>query len=94
MEGTARYIEFGLYTIFSTRSPDPDQLKSHSSFKSFGKFHDFEIKKDPWLYLTEKTTYFYATGFNMAKLLDKLGICYKSKVFKEGQTTLQDLLTD
>jgi hypothetical protein len=94
MEGTARYVEYSLYNNFSTRRPDYKLLKSDSSFKSFNKFRKYDITQDKWLYLTEKTTYFYAIGFNMARLLDKLKVEYKSRLFKEGQLSLEDILYD
>lgn len=92
MEGTARYVEYSLYKIYSTRPPDDKLVVSDPSFKSFEKFRNYTIQKDEWLYKTDKTTYFYAVGFNMARLLDKLKIDYKSRLFKEGQLTLEDLL--
>lgn len=94
MEGTARYVEFSLYKDFATRKPDESLLKSDSSFKSFTKFKNYNLQKDQWLYLTDKTTYFYATGFNMARLLDKLGIEYKSRLFKDGKISLEDILRE
>ncbi len=92
MEGTARYVEFSLYNTFSTRRPDYKLLKSDSSFKSFEKYHKYDIKKDEWLYLSEKTSYFYATGFNIVRLLDKLKIEYKSILFRTGEVSAEDLL--
>lgn len=94
MEGTARYIEYSLYHLFSTKKPDPKLLKSDTSFKSFQKFRKYTINQDEWLYQTEKTTYFYAIGFNLARLLDKLKIEYKSRLFKEGKITLEDILLE
>lgn len=94
MEGTARYVEYSLYNLFSTRRPDYKLIKSDTSFKSFDKFRNYTIKKDEWLYLTEKTTYFYAIGFNIARLLDKLKIDYKSRLFKEGGITMEDILLE
>jgi hypothetical protein len=94
MEGTARYVEFSLYKDFAIRKPDESLLKSDSSFKSFAKFKNYNLQKDKWLYLTDKTTYFYATGFNMARLLDKLGIEYKSRLFKDGKISLEDILRE
>jgi hypothetical protein len=88
---TARYVEFSLYKDFANK-PDESLLKSDSSFKSFAKFKNYNLQKDQWLYLTDKTTYFYATGFNMARLLDKLGIEYKSRLFKDGKISLEDIL--
>ncbi len=92
MEGTARYVEYSLYHLFSTREPDDKLTRSDTSFKSYEKFRNYNIEKDKWLYLTEKTKYFYATGFNMARLLDKLEIEYKSRLFKEGKITMEDIL--
>lgn len=94
MEGTARYIEYALYNIFATNQPDINLLTSDPAFKSFEKFRHYDIKKDEWLYLTEKTIYFYATGFNMARLLDKLKIPYKTKLFKNGGITMEDILLE
>lgn len=94
MEGTARYIEYALYSNFSSRPSDEALLKSDTCFKSFSKFKNYDIAQDKWLYLTEKTTYFYAIGFNMARLLDKLHVEYKSKLFKNGQLSLEDILLD
>lgn len=94
MEGTARYIEYSLYKLYATKQPDYKLLKSDSSFRSFEKFRNYDITKDEWLYRTEKTTYFYAVGFNMARLLDKLKIEYKSRLFKEGKVTLEDILLE
>lgn len=92
MEGTARYVEYSLYNKFSTSRPNNKLIKSDTSFKSFEKFRNYTIEKDKWLYLTEKTTYYYAVGFNMARLLDKLEIEYKSKLFNQGGLSLEDIL--
>lgn len=93
MEGTARYVEHSLYNTFSTKRPDRNVLKSDTSFKSFEKFRNYEIKNDKWLYLTSNTgQYFYATGFNMARLLDKLNVEYKSKLFTQGGLSMEDIL--
>ncbi|PQA93863.1 hypothetical protein SAMN05421796_10666 [Chryseobacterium piscicola] len=94
MEGTARYIEFSLYDLFSKKRPNPQLLKSDTSYKSLQKFRNYNINKDKWLYESEMTTYFYATGFNMARVLDKLKIDYKSRLFKEGKITMEDILLE
>ena len=94
MEGTARYVEFSLYEIFSTRQDDLNLKVSDTSFKSFEKFRKYTIENDKWLYLTNKTIYFYAIGFNMARLLDKLKVEYKSRLFNEGSLSLEDILKD
>lgn len=94
MEGTARYVEYSLYKRYATKQPDLNLLKSDSSFKSFEKYRNYNITKDEWLYKSEKTTYFYALGFNMARLLDKLNVEYKSRLFKERKITLEDILLE
>ena len=92
MEGTARYVEYSLYHLFSTSQLDCTLLESDTSFKSFRKFKNYNMEHDKWLYLTERTTYFYAIGFNMARLLDKLKIEYKTKLFNQGGLSLEDIL--
>jgi len=92
MEGTARYVEYSLYTIFTKKRPDKSLSKSDSSYHSYKYFNKYTIENDPWLYLTEKTDYFYATGFNLVRLLDKLRSDYKTHLFKEGGLSLEQLL--
>lgn len=91
MEGTARYTEFGLYQYFSSIPPEPALAASDTAFKHHAYFRNYNMEADPWLYLTEKTSYFYATGFNMARLLDLLGIPFKATVF-DRERSLEALL--
>jgi hypothetical protein len=92
MEGTARYVEYSLYNKYSTMQPDEKLLKSDTGFKSFKGFKHYKLEDHKWLYLTEKTNYHYAIGFNLARLLDKLNVEYKSRLFNEGSLTMEDLL--
>ena len=94
MEGTARYIEYSLYTLYAASRANSNVLKSDTAFKSFESFRNYSILNDQWLYLTEKTSYFYAIGFNMARLLDKLKIDYKTRLFKEGPLSLEAILLE
>jgi hypothetical protein len=91
-EGSARYVEYKLYKEFSSMQSPDKLVKSDSSFHSFKYFKNYEIEKDKWLYLTSKTSYYYAIGFNMARLLDKLKIEYKSRLFNERGLTLEKIL--
>lgn len=50
------------------------------------------FRQDQWLYRSDRTTYFYATGFNMVRLLDTLNIKYKTRLFNEGGLSLEKLL--
>ena len=92
MEGTARYLEFSLYSKFATEQPDSKLVKSDTLYHSNDYFRDYRIEKDQWLYLTSNTSYYYAIGFNMARLLDKLKIEYKSLLFNESGLTLEKIL--
>ncbi len=92
MEGTARYVEYSLYTKFSQLHGEEKLQQSDTSFHAFKQYQNYRIENDPWLYQTTKTTYFYATGFNMARLLDKLNSDYKMKIFIQGGITLEDIL--
>jgi hypothetical protein len=47
-----------------------------------------------WLYRTDKTTWFYASGFNLTRLLDKLGIEYRSRLFNDGALSTEQLLRE
>ena len=94
MEGTARSVEYNLYGKFAVMSPDYKLAESDSSYHAYRYFKNYKIENDPWLYLTSKTTYFYATGFNMARLLDKLKIEYKSRLFNESGLSLEEVLKE
>lgn len=93
MEGTARYVEQKLYKKFSDKLPDSKLIVSDSSYHSYNYFKNYRIDKDEWLYMTSKTPgYYYATGFNMARLLDKVDIKYKNRLFLEGELSLEDIV--
>jgi hypothetical protein len=92
MEGTARYVEYSLYHKFSISQADTKLIHIDTSYKSYLQYKNYDIQKDQWLFMTSKTTYFYAIGFNMARLLDKLKIEYKTKLFNQGDLSLEDVL--
>ena len=91
MEGTARYVEYNLQIEYATKKPDPKLMSVDTAYHSYKIFENYKIENDPWLYTAGKR-YFYATGFNIARLLDKLKIDYKSRLFKEGGLSLDELL--
>lgn len=92
MEGTARYVEYNLYREFAVMKPDEKLVRSDSSYHSNAYFRNYQIENDSWLYLTGKTAYYYAIGFNMARLLDRLKIEYQSRLFNEGGLSLEQIL--
>lgn len=82
MEGTARYIEYSLYHKFSTIQPNMNLQKSDSLYHSYKYFKNYSITKDEWFYLTG-SSYYYAIGFNITRLLDKMKVNYKLRLFNE-----------
>jgi hypothetical protein len=94
MEGTARYIEFGLYNYFKTGSPYFPLNRDDTSYHSYNYYKgNYTIEtKDAWMYQTNQASYFYAIGFNMTRLLDKLHVVYKSRLFTKPNLYLEDLL--
>lgn len=94
LEGTARYIEYSLYGKLATEQAYSKLLKSDTLYRSNTYFKDYNIVRDSWLYLTSNTSYFYAIGFNMARLLDKLQLDYKSRLFVEKGLTLESVLRE
>ena len=91
MEGTARYIEYNLQVEYATRKPDKKLVSVDSAYHSYKVFKNYKMENDPWLFTPGKR-YFYATGFNILRLLDKLNIDYKSTLFKEGNLSLEEIL--
>jgi hypothetical protein len=94
MEGTARFVEFGLYTIFANKEPDRQLMKSDSCYHVYKDFRNYRMENDKWLYLSERTSYFYATGFNIVRLLEKLDVNYNTRLFNDGQLSLETLLRE
>jgi hypothetical protein len=90
--------------IAETNEPEPVPVKGkRRAASSGGKTVPAEpvsktiISADPdgpeWVYKTEASQlYTYATGYNLARLLDKLAIDYKKRLFREPQLTLEDIL--
>jgi hypothetical protein len=91
MEGTARYIEYNLQVEYATKTPDKKLMIVDTAYHSYKVFKNYKMEKDPWLFTPSKR-YFYATGFNIVRLLDKLNINYKSRLFKEGTLSLDEIL--
>ena len=91
MEGTARYVEYSLQVLFANLPTGNKLMQSDPNFQDYKQFKNYKMENDPWLYTTGKS-YFYATGFNIVRLLDKLQIEYKTKLFNKGEISLEQLL--
>ncbi len=93
LEGTARYVEFQLLNNFRNLPPDTGLQQVDTAYHSHRHFKDFQLEKHPWLFDSARSgNYVYATGFNMARLLDKLKRPYKEQLFNNGALALEDLL--
>ena len=86
LEGTARYIEAAsLKLSASAKFRQPKE----------GVGHTAAYAEPQWLYDTAiSERYFYATGYNLARLMDKFGLHYKERLFNRGDLTLEKLLKD
>lgn len=62
-------------------------------YRLYEYFGDFNLTDAKWLYTVGKN-YYYATGFNLLRLLDKLGIEYHSHIFTDVTTTLEKKLRE
>jgi hypothetical protein len=47
-----------------------------------------------WLCRTDRTTWFYASGFNLTRLLDKLCVEYRSRLFNDGALSTEQILRE
>lgn len=93
MEGPARYVEYHLAYIYN-KTVLPKHIQYCDTF-----FNEYKTYKQPgfekmaWMH--DKTlimpAYYYVTGFNMCRALDKCGVNYKKDLFDNG-TPLSTLL--
>jgi len=85
MEGTARFME--AYAL-EYPVPDPELMAIDSLFKL-----EIDYRLDESLYNTAVSqVYYYATGYNITRLLRKLKIDYVSQLFNRSALTVEDLL--
>ena len=61
-------------------------------YQLYEYFGNFNLDDAKWLYTAGKN-YFYATGFNLLRLLDKLGVEYHSRIFADV-TALEKVLRE
>ncbi len=92
MEGTARYIEYGLINIYKDKEPDKELTGIDTAYRAYEYFRTYRLQDNPDMYLTSKTNYIYAIGFNMARLADKLHVQYKDRLFKEPGCSLEQIV--
>jgi hypothetical protein len=95
IEGTARYMEYNMGFIFLQMQGHVPQLHCDTFFNSFKDYGRPDFENEPWFY--EKTqmmvAYYYVTGFNLCRLMDKLKIeAYKKQPFDEPHIGPEDYI--
>ncbi|WP_426669748.1 hypothetical protein ACPPVU_00610 [Mucilaginibacter sp. McL0603] len=91
MEGSSRYIEFKLYKTFS-KIPRNKRLERIDTAYKKNIYRNFNLKQKSWMYQSNSIRYFYSTGFNMIRLMDKLNISYKENFFDDNNLTPYQIL--
>lgn len=95
LEGSARYMEYNLMETMKTMSTKAHTEFNDTLFKNYKQFEKFNIDKEPWLYQAEKSeAYFYATGFNILRVLDRLNINYRTDIFIKPEKPLADYIIE
>jgi hypothetical protein len=92
MEGSARYMEYQLYLTFKKVPVDKQLSHIDTAYKPLA-LQTFALKDKPWMYESNSVRYFYSTGFNMLRLLDKLYVSYKKHFFDNNNLTPYKLLS-
>lgn len=95
-EGSARYVEYQSMLIlndFATKS-EKYNLEIDPMFDSFKEFQSVSLKSNDFNYLTYAgpNTYHYALGFNLMRLLDKMGVEYKAVLLNQPNKGLHEYL--
>ncbi|MBV9962451.1 MAG: hypothetical protein JO072_09405 [Parafilimonas sp.] len=87
LEGTARFVEAS-----SLENPLPDSTLSTID-TSFAIKQETSFKLPEYLYKTEiSQRYFYTTGYNEIRLLQKMRIDYAAQLFNQPSVTAEDIL--
>lgn len=75
--------------------PDLHSDRRLEALRRIGRTHPggYDLATNDWLYRADRSQYMYATGFNIVRLLDKLGVDYKTRLFDEG-IALDELLPE
>ena len=90
-EGSSRYIEWQLFKSFEW-IPINKTLKKIDTAYDESTYKNFNLEREPWMYEANSIRYFYSTGFNFLRLLDKLNIEYKKNFFNDNTSTPENLL--
>lgn len=94
LEGTARYMEYNAGFIYSSA-----EVHGNSCDSLFNNYNDYSLNDflgRPWFVEKTKmmTAYYYVTGFNLCRLLDRYQIQYKNELFDQPLVGLEDFLPE
>lgn len=96
IEGTARYTEYYMALHFSDVPVDTIK-RCDSRFNGFANYSDPKSLEESKAFKTRTEimpAYYYVTGFNLCRLMDKIGIEYKNTLFDRPEKGLYNLLID
>ncbi len=91
LEGSAKYVELGLLAAYKLLPADDELRQLDTAYKD-ETYRHFNIKAEKWRYSTGSVSYFYATGYNLLRVLDKLNVTYKKDFFSDNTTTPYGLI--
>jgi hypothetical protein len=91
LEGSAKYVELNLIAGFKNFPVDRDLQLLDIAYKTEAYQH-FDINTEKWMYTPGSISYFYATGYNLLRVLDHLKVDYKKNFFKNNNRTPYRLL--
>lgn len=95
IEGTARYVEYYMATYFTNISIN-DSLECDSLFHNFERYKllDLENQEEFKQRTVIMPAYYYATGFNLCRLMDKLDFKYERELFTKPREGLYKVLVN
>jgi hypothetical protein len=96
IEGTARYVEYYMAGYFSQLA-DKASNRCDSLFHNFADYinqPDFEDNAVSRKRTGIMPAYYYVTGFNLCRVMDKLGIAYREELFHHPRRGLYLMLVE
>lgn len=91
LEGSAKYVDLNLLAAYKHFPPD-QQLQQLDSAYQRDAYRHLDLKQEKWMYSPGFVSYFYATGCNLLRVLDKLRLPYKKDFFDHNYKTPYGLI--
>lgn len=91
LEGSAKYVDLNLIAAYKNFPPDKQLQQTDSAYQQDAYQH-FDLKQEKWMYSPGFISYFYATGCNLLRVLDKLNVSYKNDFFDHNDKTPYGLI--